>query len=155
MFINRIGPATPSTCRSLGGVAARLVVLVATMTACGGARHADVPRGGTHAAYLGSAPGYLVLFRRAARFSPGEPLPEEPVREHSRYLLSLYRAGQLKLAGRFGDGNGGAMFFDAADDAAALALVKADPAVASGVFEFELRPWWPADWAERDVTWSR
>ena len=80
-------------------------------------------------------------------------MPEQ--REHSEYLLSLYRAGTLKLAGRFGDGSGGAMFFVAPDDQAALALVRADPAVVSEAFEFVLRPWLLADWKERDQTWPK
>lgn len=80
-------------------------------------------------------------------------MPEQ--REHSRYLLSLYRAGTLKFAGRFGDGSGGAMFFVARDDAAALELVQADPAVATEAFDFVLRPWLLADWKERDQTWPK
>jgi uncharacterized protein YciI len=132
-----------------------LVAATALLTACAGARPAEAPRSGSPAALLGGQRGYLVVFRRAARWSEDEPLPEPPRQGHSRYLLSLYRAGSLKFAGRFGDGSGGAMFFTAQDDAAALSLVLADPAVVSDVFDFDLRPWLLADWAERDQSWPK
>jgi hypothetical protein len=47
------------------------------------------------------------------------------------------------------------MFFTAPDDAAALSLVLADPAVVHDVFDFDLRPWLLADWAERDQSWPK
>jgi uncharacterized protein YciI len=121
--------------------------------ACGGSQQAAAPGRTSPAALLGGKRAYLVVFRPADQWPSGATLPEQPVREHSRYLLSLYRAGTLQFAGRFGDGSGGAMFFTADDDAAALRLIQADPAVASDVFDFTLRPWMLADWEERARTW--
>jgi uncharacterized protein YciI len=131
------------------------VGLTLLASACAGAPQPEVRAGSSPAALLGQNRGYLVVFRPAARWAPGQPLPEEPRQQHSQYLLSLYRAGALKFAGRFGDGSGGAMFFAAPNDAAALALVQADPAVVNDVFDFELRPWMLADWEERAATWPK
>jgi uncharacterized protein YciI len=132
-----------------------LLAAAGLVMACGGAQHAEARASASPATLLGGQRGYLVVFRRAARWAEDAPLPEAPREGHSRYLLSLYRAGALKFAGRFGDGSGGAMFFTAQDDAAALSLVLADPAVASDVFDFDLRPWLLADWAERDHSWPK
>ena len=62
------------------------------------------------------------------------------MREHSQYLLSLYRAGELKLAVSLAMATAVPMFFAAADDAAALALVQADPAVSSGLLSSSYAP---------------
>jgi uncharacterized protein len=124
--------------------------------ACGGAgqaRPAQPLDCGSPASLLGEARAYLVVFRPAAQWSKDNPMPEQ--REHSQYLLSLYRAGTLKFAGRFADASGGAMFFVAPDDAAALAIVQADPAVVNAAFDFVLRPWKLADWKERAQTWPK
>jgi uncharacterized protein YciI len=129
-----------------------LIGAAALMLACGGAPQAETRAYGSPVSLLGSQHAYLVVFHPASKWPKGEPLPEQPVRDHSRYLLSLYRAGTLKFAGRFADGSGGAMFFAAQDDAAALSLIRADPAVTAGVFEFDLRPWLLADWKQRDET---
>jgi uncharacterized protein YciI len=54
----------------------------------------------------------------------------------------------LKLAGPFTGERGGAVVFTAVDDAAARAVVEADPAVTAQLFAFELRRWSVVDWAQ-------
>ena len=88
-------------------------------------------------ASIGPAPEWLA----------GKPLSEQPLREHGRYMLDLYRRGIMRLAGRFADGSGGAMLFGADDDAGAQAIVAADPAVVAQTFTYELRQWAFVDWA--------
>jgi uncharacterized protein YciI len=136
-----------------GGTLGRLA-LAALVMACGSAQHPENQRV-TPASLLQQQPGYLVVYRPAERWQPDQTLPKEPLDEHARYLLSLYRAGTLKIAGRFGNGKGGAMLITAPDEATALALVNADPAVVSDVYDFDMRPWLLADWAERDLTWPK
>lgn len=75
-------------------------------------------------------------------------MPPE-LREHFQYLLGLHRAGALQLAGPFAGEVGGAAVLRARDDAAARALLQADPAVSARVFDFELRRWSLVDWAAR------
>jgi uncharacterized protein YciI len=98
------------------------------------------------AAAASEQPGYLCVYRPGAKWLPGKPLSEQPLREHGRYMLDLYRRGILRLAGRFADGSGGAMLFGAADDPSAQAIVAADPAVVAQTFTYELRQWAFVDW---------
>jgi uncharacterized protein len=92
-------------------------------------------------------PSYLVIFRPGPNWLPGKPLAEQPLREHGRYMLDLYKRGVMRLAGRFADGSGGAMLIGADDDATAQAIVAADPAVVAETFRYELRQWAFVDWA--------
>jgi uncharacterized protein YciI len=91
-------------------------------------------------------PSFLCVYRPGPRWLPGKPLSEQPLREHGRYMLDLYKRGVMRLAGRFADGSGGAMLFGADDDAAAQAIVAADPAVVAQTFTYELRQWAFVDW---------
>jgi uncharacterized protein YciI len=91
---------------------------------------------------------YLVVYRPGEKWLAGQPLEAQPLREHGRYMLSLYREGTLRYAGRFADGSGGAAVFAAADDEAASAVVEKDPAVLSKVFAYDLRRWIRMDWAK-------
>ena len=92
-------------------------------------------------------PSYLVVYRPGPRWLPGKPLEEQPLREHGRYMLELYKRGVMRLAGRFADGSGGAMLIGADDDASAQAIAAADPAVVAETFTYELRQWAFVDWA--------
>ncbi len=95
-------------------------------------------------------PTYLVVYRPGPAWLPGKPIAEQPLKDHGRYILSLYVKGSLKSAGPFSDNAGGAAAFEAADDYEARAVVDADPAVVSGVFLAELHPWGLVDW-ERHI----
>ena len=92
---------------------------------------------------------YLVVYRAGENWIPGQPVMAQPIKEHGPYMLELYRQGILKQAGPFGDGSGGAAVFEAQDDAAARAVVEADPAVQTRVFAFDLHPWTLVPWADR------
>ena len=89
---------------------------------------------------------YLVVYRPGPAWLPGRPVGEQPLKNHGRYMLSLYVKGSLKFAGRFSDNAGGAAAFEATDDDEARAVVAADPAVVSGVFLGEVHPWDLVDW---------
>ena len=92
-------------------------------------------------------PSYLCVYRPGPRWLAGKPLAEQPLREHGRYMLDLYKRGVMRMAGRFADGSGGAMLFGADDDTSAQAIVAADPAVVAETFTYELRQWAFVDWA--------
>jgi uncharacterized protein YciI len=91
---------------------------------------------------------YLVVYRPGENWLPGRPLQGQPLREHGRYMLSLYREGTLRYAGGFADDTGGAAVFSAPDAAAAERVISKDPAVVSKVFTYELHPWARVDWAK-------
>jgi uncharacterized protein YciI len=97
-----------------------------------------------------SSPGalYLAIYRPGPNWLAGKPTSAQPLREHGKYMLSLYRSGRLQLAGSFGDEAGGAAAFEAEDDAAAQAIVDADPAVTAGVMICDLRRWRVVDWSK-------
>src|SRR5258708_27994630 len=83
---------------------------------------------------------YLVVYRPGPAWLPGKPASEQPLKEHGRYMLSLYKKGTLRFAGPFADNSGGAMAFEAANDDDAKAVVGADPAVSMQGFVPELSP---------------
>jgi uncharacterized protein YciI len=101
------------------------------------------------AAQGATPPTYIVVYHPGPKWIEGKPLSGQPLREHGQYMLSLYRNGALRFAGGFADDSGGAAVFTAADDAAALAVVQADPAVTMQVFVYELRRWRLVDWQKR------
>src|SRR4030095_13647963 len=86
--------------------------------------------------------------RPAPPWRAAQPLAKQPLKEHGRYMLDLYRRGLLQLAGPFGDDSGGALVFRAPSEREARAIVAADPAVVDGVFRYELRPWKLVAWNE-------
>jgi uncharacterized protein len=89
---------------------------------------------------------YLVIYRPGPAWIPGKPLKEQPLKEHGKYMLSLYKGGILKFAGPFTDDTGGAVVFEAENEDEAKAIVAADPAVVSKIFLFDLHPWGLVDW---------
>lgn len=89
---------------------------------------------------------FLVIYKPGPAWIAGKPVTEQPLKEHGRYLLSLYATGSLKFAGPFLDDSGGAAAFEAADEAEAKAIVEKDPAVVSRVFVYELHPWRLVEW---------
>ena len=74
-----------------------------------------------------------------------ESLSEAEVRsasEHFAYAQSLLDRGHLIFAGRTqDDAPTGLIALHAADESEARALAEADPAIASGLFEWDVRPY--------------
>lgn len=92
---------------------------------------------------------YLVLYRRGSNWVDGKPMSEQQsMREHFQYYVGLHRKGLLIAGGGFTDESGGAAVFEADSDAAASAIIAADPAVTSKAFRFELQRWKPNPWEE-------
>jgi uncharacterized protein YciI len=89
---------------------------------------------------------YLVVYRQGPKWVPGKPVGEQPLRDHGKYMVSLYAKGTLKLAGPFLDDTGGAMVLEAADEAEAKAVVAADPAVVGQVMVAEVHPGRLVEW---------
>lgn len=94
-------------------------------------------------------PTYLVVYKPGPAWKAGRPLAEQDLREHARYVLSLYTKGTLRFAGPFTDDAGGAMVVEASGEEDAAAIVAADPAVIGKVFVAERHPWRLVDWEKR------
>ena len=91
---------------------------------------------------------YLVLYRPGPKWLTGKSVMEQPLKEHGKYMLSLYIKGSMKLAGPLTDDAGGAVLMEVANEAEAKTIVTNDPAVKSGVFVYELHPWKLQPWEE-------
>ena len=89
---------------------------------------------------------FLVIYRPGPAWLVGKPISEQPLKEHGKYMLSLYAKGSMKFAGPLSDNAGGAVVLEVADEPAARAIVMADPAVASGIFAYEMHPWELKPW---------
>ncbi|GAB4039655.1 YciI family protein [Spirosoma jeollabukense] len=89
---------------------------------------------------------FLVVYQPGLAWKAGEPAAAQPIPEHGRYLLDLYKQGYLRLAGPFGDDTGAALVLEAPDEAQARRLVNTDPAVVQAIFSYELHPWTLVPW---------
>ena len=89
---------------------------------------------------------YLVLYRPGPAWLTGKSVMEQPLKEHGKYMLSLYIKGSMKLAGPLTDNAGGAVLLEVSNEAEAKAIVANDPAVRSGVFVYEMHPWKLQPW---------
>jgi uncharacterized protein YciI len=91
---------------------------------------------------------YLVIYRPGPAWLTGKSVMEQPLKEHGKYMLSLYTKGSMRIAGPFTDDAGGAVLLEVFDEAAAKAIVTNDPAVKSGIFAYEMHPWKLQPWDE-------
>src|SRR5215203_5642208 len=55
---------------------------------------------------------FLVIYKPSAAWIKGKPVSEQPLKEHGKYLLGLYKSKILRYAGPFGDDTGGAAVFE-------------------------------------------
>jgi uncharacterized protein YciI len=88
-------------------------------------------------------PLYLYFIEPARPGMPDAPTPEEGkvVEAHFAYLQEAYARGVVRYVGRTTAApHTGLALFEAADDVAAQAFLRADPAVAAGVFVGRAQP---------------
>jgi uncharacterized protein len=91
---------------------------------------------------------YLVIYRPGPGWLTGKSVMEQPLKEHGKYMLSLYIKGSMKLAGPLTDDAGGAVLLEVSNESEAKAIVANDPAVKSGIFVYEMHPWKLQPWDE-------
>jgi uncharacterized protein YciI len=89
---------------------------------------------------------FLVIYRPGPTWLTGKSISEQPLKEHGKYMLSLYVKGSMKFAGPFTDNAGGGVVLEVPDESQAKAIVAEDPAVKSGVFICEMHPWELKPW---------
>lgn len=86
-----------------------------------------------------SQPLFVIVYRAGPAWRPGAPMAEQPgMREHFFYIRDAHAAGVILTAGPWGD-DGGVIVLRAESLEAARAVMAADPAVAGGLFEGEVR----------------
>jgi len=86
---------------------------------------------------------YRIVPSRPGMVADATPDEQRLVGAHFAYLVELRDRGILILAGRTQEAEGtfGVSIFEADDEAAARAVMEADPAVAAGVFVASLHPY--------------
>ena len=89
---------------------------------------------------------FLVIYRPGPNWLEGTPVTAQPLKEHGKYMLSLFEKGTLKFAGPFTDDAGGAVVLEVAADAEAQSIAAEDPAVKTGIFLYEIHPWRLVPW---------
>ncbi len=61
---------------------------------------------------------------------------------HRKYLIGLYDAGKVAIAGPFGDDSGAIIVYEAESAAQAEGFLKNDPFCTNGIFvRWNLQPW--------------
>jgi uncharacterized protein YciI len=83
---------------------------------------------------------FVLNYRPGPKWKAGKPLLEQDVTQHLAYVGKAFGKGQL-LAGGPVDAHQGRYVISAADMAAALAWVAADPAVKADTFRVEVVAW--------------
>src|SRR5260370_13522241 len=76
---------------------------------------------------------YLVIYRPGPAWLTGKSVMEQPLKEHGKYMLSLYIKGSMKLAGPLTDNPGGAALFAVSNEPEAPAIMATGPARPSSV----------------------
>ncbi|MCW4462999.1 YciI family protein [Sphingomonas sp. BT-65] len=120
----------------LAGIAA--IVLVA-MTGTGVAAQAGQEPAAQQQA---ARPMFAIVYRAGPAWKPGVPMKDQGLRDHFYYVKALHERGDIVYAGPMGP-DGGLILVHAADQAAADAIVAADPAVKAGIFVGTARDFTP------------
>lgn len=83
---------------------------------------------------------YIALINHGPQWIKGKTVYEQgtPVDAHLSAMRDRFDAGQLLLGGPFDEG-GGIAVLDVPDEAAARAVMDADPAVRAGVMVYEIK----------------
>src|SRR5712672_457096 len=66
---------------------------------------------------------FIVIYKPGPAWLSGKPISEQPLKEHGKYMLSLYIKGSMKLAGPLTDNAGGAVLLDVSNEAEARTIV--------------------------------
>ncbi|MGH6634175.1 YciI family protein [Sphingopyxis sp.] len=87
-------------------------------------------------------PLFALILAPGPAWKPGKPFAEQGLRPHFDYWMALFRQGRVASAGPVG-ADGGLVLLRAADQAAADAILAADPAIVAGIFTGTVRRYAP------------
>jgi uncharacterized protein len=96
-------------------------------------------------------PLFTVIYRPGPAWKPGLPMAQQDLRAHGGYYARLTAEGRVVAAGGWHGADGGMAVLRCADAEEAGRLLAADPAIASGVFQGELRRWSPRFGVDDDL----
>ena len=89
---------------------------------------------------------FLILHTPGPEWIQGEGFQNQRLMDHGSYIHSQYQKGVVIEGGPFLDNSGGLAIIKVDDVAQAEEFIRQDPAVQTGVFEAELRPWLRVNW---------
>lgn len=89
---------------------------------------------------------FIIIYKPGTAWINGKPVTEQPLKEHGKFLLDLYKSKILLYAGPFGDDTGGAAVIEMSNVEEAKKIVERDPAVTSKVMIYEIHPWKLVPW---------
>lgn len=89
---------------------------------------------------------FIVIYKPGTDWIKGKPVTEQPLKEHGKFLLDLYKSKILLYAGPFGDDTGGAAVIEVSSAEEAKKIVERDPAVTGKVMIYEIHPWKLVPW---------
>jgi uncharacterized protein YciI len=76
---------------------------------------------------------FTMIYSKGEAWQEEKPTTEQPyINEHFGYMQQLRKGGVIVMGGRYS--NLGFMIIEVADEAAAQAIVQADPALSNGIF---------------------
>jgi uncharacterized protein YciI len=85
---------------------------------------------------------FALLLRPGPAWKPSRPFAEQGLRPHFDYWMALFKAGRVATAGPLGSDSGLVLLF-AGGQEDAEAIMRADPAIAAGIFTGDVRPYAP------------
>lgn len=95
-------------------------------------------------------PQFVLFHRPGPAWQAGVPFLQQPgLQGHVDHFRRFAQDGLMLAAGPFvDDGAGGMVLFKpGVTREHALEVAQSDPTIASGLLQFELRPWFSAPWA--------
>jgi uncharacterized protein YciI len=84
---------------------------------------------------------FVLLFTPGEKWDQGKPMAQQKLEEHRAYYQQLLENGFVLIGGGFTEENAGMSILKAKDRAVADSLVRNDPAVLSGIFKIEVKPY--------------
>lgn len=121
---------------------ALLVSLAAPVPPAAAQGDAAQPAGQPATTTPAAQPLFALILAPGPAWKPGRPFAEQGLRPHFDYWMTLFRAGTIASAGPVGT-DGGLVLLRAANQAAADAILAADPAIVAGIFTGTVRPYTP------------
>lgn len=89
---------------------------------------------------------FVIYYTPGKSWQDGKPFSEQDLRAHGAYMKKLYDNNQLLHGGPFLDSSGGMSIIQTESMESAEAILDADPAIVSGVFNGRLHPWFSVNW---------
>jgi uncharacterized protein YciI len=86
---------------------------------------------------------FACIYMQGSNWQQGKPVTEQPLQEHTQYMLRLHAEGKVAMAGPLIDNAGGLNIFEVATQEEAQEILHNDPAIRDGICRGEIHPWHP------------